>query len=122
MASAVCLVQPSSREGYGLVVVEAAHRGVPIVVVDAPDNAAPELISDGLNGFVVKSPTAEELASAITECARQGPELRRKTREWYSENRERLSIEASLEVLIREYRGLPVTEKPSPTSSAPRLA
>src|SRR5215204_1828072 len=36
---ALCLVFPSRREGYGLVVVEAAAVGTPTVVVDGPDNA-----------------------------------------------------------------------------------
>ena len=37
---ALCLALPSKREGYGLVVVEAAAHGVPSVVVRGPDNAA----------------------------------------------------------------------------------
>lgn len=110
MTSALCLVQPSSREGYGLVVIEAAHRGVPIVVVEAPDNAATELVSEGRNGLVVKAADAAQLASAILECARRGTELRRSTRQWYSENQDRVAIEASLEVVVREYHGGPATE------------
>ena len=47
MASALCMVPPSRREGYGLVVVEAAARGVPSVVVADPDNAATELVQEG---------------------------------------------------------------------------
>ena len=39
MAGAACLLHPSRREGYGLVVVEASRHGTPAVVVDAPDNA-----------------------------------------------------------------------------------
>ena len=41
------MVPPSRREGYGLVVVEAAARGVPSVVVADPDNAATELVQEG---------------------------------------------------------------------------
>ena len=36
MATATCLLLPSVREGYGLVVVEAARLGTPSVVVDRP--------------------------------------------------------------------------------------
>ena len=39
------MVLPSRREGYGLVVVEAAARGVPSVA--DPDNAATELVQEG---------------------------------------------------------------------------
>ena len=31
IASALCLALPSKREGYGLVVIEAAARGVPVI-------------------------------------------------------------------------------------------
>ena len=44
---ALCLLLPSQREGYGLVVVEAAARGTPSVVVAGEDNAAVELIDGG---------------------------------------------------------------------------
>ena len=49
---ALCLVLPSRREGYGLVVLEAMSRGTPAVVVRGDDNAAAELIDEGENGFV----------------------------------------------------------------------
>ena len=62
---ALCFVFPSRREGYGTVVVEAAAVGTPTVVVDAPDNAAVELVEDGVNGIVAKSADPEELGEAI---------------------------------------------------------
>ena len=55
LARALCLVLPSRREGYGLVVVEAAARGAPVVVVAGPDNAAIELVEEGVNGVVAAS-------------------------------------------------------------------
>jgi glycosyltransferase involved in cell wall biosynthesis len=55
LATAACFVLPSEREGYGLVVVESSARGVPSVVVDGPDNAATELVDDGVNGAVAAS-------------------------------------------------------------------
>jgi len=103
MASALCVVQPSSREGYGMVVIEAAHRGVPTIVVAAPDNAATELVDDGRNGFVVEAAQPRALASAIEQCEAQGPSLRHSTREWYSENEKRLSLETSLAVVVKDY-------------------
>ena len=65
MGRAMCMVLPSRREGYGLVVIEAAARGTPSVVVEGPDNAAVELIEEGVNGVVAASASAEDLAAAI---------------------------------------------------------
>ncbi len=78
---------PSRREGYGLIVVEAASLGVPTVVVAGPDNAAVELVSDGVNGFVARRRRPEDLADAIGKvaardrvCARRPPSGSRATR------------------------------------------
>lgn len=47
------LVLPSSREGFGMVVIEAFACGVPVVTVNERYNAAQELVDDGMDGFVV---------------------------------------------------------------------
>lgn len=85
MTEAACLVNPSRREGYGLVVVEAASHGTPSVVIDHPTNAATELVEDHVNGFIARSAGAEDLAAAIIAAVRGGDELRRTTRAWYEE-------------------------------------
>ena len=64
---------PSRREGYGLVVVEACAAGTPSVVVADPDNAATELIEEGVNGFVAPSASPEDLAAAILRVREAGP-------------------------------------------------
>jgi glycosyltransferase involved in cell wall biosynthesis len=103
LASAACLVLPSSREGYGLVVVESSARGVPSVVVAGPDNAATELVEEGANGFLAASADADELAAAIVRVVRAGPPLRQTTLEWFRRNAERLSIDRSLQAVAAEY-------------------
>jgi glycosyltransferase involved in cell wall biosynthesis len=100
---ALCFVFPSRREGYGLVVVEAAAVGTPTVVVDAPDNAAVELVEDGVNGFVAKSAEPEELGEAILRVHSAGPALRESTADWFRRNRERLSLETSVERVLAVY-------------------
>jgi glycosyltransferase involved in cell wall biosynthesis len=104
LASAACLVHPSRREGYGMVVVEAASLGTPAVVVDAPDNAATELIEEGTNGFVVPSDEPAVLGAAIARSVEGGTALRQSTLAWYERNREALSIEGSLERVRDSYR------------------
>ena len=97
---ALCLVNPSSREGYGLVVVEAAAHGTPAVVVAGPDNAAVELVEPGVNGFVAPSASAEDLAAAIAAVHDAGMALREHTCAWFAENSGRLSLERSLETVV----------------------
>ncbi len=58
------LVIPSSREGYGIVVIEALAVGLVVVTVDEPNNAAKTLITDKNDGIVTKL-TPESIASAI---------------------------------------------------------
>lgn len=102
--SATCLVQPSIREGYGLVVIESVAVGTPAVVVAGVDNAAAELIVPGVNGFVVQDTDPEALASAIVTAHRGGRELRISTRQWFLANVEDLSAETSAARILEVYR------------------
>jgi glycosyltransferase involved in cell wall biosynthesis len=103
LARALCLVLPSRREGYGLVVLEAMSRGTPAVVVRDEDNAASELISEGENGFVAPSASAGDLTAAIVRVHEAGDELRRSTLAWFKENEARLSLRRSLATVLASY-------------------
>lgn len=101
----LCLLLPSRREGYGLVVLEALSRGTPAIVVRDEDNAATEFIVDGENGFVAGSAAPGELAEAIGRVQAGGFELREATLAWATRNTARLSLEHSLETVLRRYSG-----------------
>jgi glycosyltransferase involved in cell wall biosynthesis len=103
LSRALCLLLPSRREGYGLVVVEAASRGTPSVVVAGPDNAAVELIDEGQNGFVAPSASARDLAAAIVRVHEGGATLRDTTLAWFVRNARRLSVGHSLEIVLEAY-------------------
>jgi glycosyltransferase involved in cell wall biosynthesis len=103
LARALCLLLPSRREGYGLVVVEAASVGTPSVLVRAADNAATELVEEGVNGFVAESAEPAALAEAILRVHRAGGALRASTADWYRRRTGELSIEASLDVVAAGY-------------------
>jgi glycosyltransferase involved in cell wall biosynthesis len=105
LRSALCMVLPSRREGYGLVVVEAAAQGVPSIVVAGPDNAAVELVEHGVNGLVVPSADSDALADAIVRVSEAGPALRASTADWYARNARRLSIASSLDRVAAAYGG-----------------
>jgi glycosyltransferase involved in cell wall biosynthesis len=107
LRTALCMVLPSSREGYGLVVVEAAARGTPSVVVVGEDNAATELVDEGENGTIASSAEPEDLAAAIVRVHDAGAPLRAATAAWFGRNGARLSLEHSLETVLAAYRGGP---------------
>jgi glycosyltransferase involved in cell wall biosynthesis len=104
LARALCMVLPSRREGYGLVVVEAAANGVPSIVVAHPDNAAVELVEDGVNGVIVRSPDPRALADGIVRVRQAGAALRASTAAWFARNAHRLSLDRSLERVVEAYR------------------
>jgi len=57
-------VLPSSREGFGMVVIEAFACGVPVVTVRAKYNAAQGLVENGVDGLVAE-PEDREIAKAV---------------------------------------------------------
>jgi glycosyltransferase involved in cell wall biosynthesis len=112
MRRALCLLLPSVREGYGLVVVEAAARGTPSIVVAGPDNAAVELIEQGVNGFVCASSDPHAIAEEIVRAYEAGPELRESTARWYARHAHELSLEGSLQTVLASYGGRPASQNP----------
>jgi glycosyltransferase involved in cell wall biosynthesis len=105
MRRALCMLLPSRREGYGMVVVEAAAHATPSIVVAAEDNAATELVEDGVNGVVVQSADPEAVAAAIVRVHEAGMAMRESTARWFAENAGELSLESSLEQVLASYSG-----------------
>ncbi len=103
MRRAMCMLLTSRREGYGLVVVEAAARGTPSVVVAGEDNAATELIVEGVNGTIADDSDPRAVADAIVRVHEAGAALRESTACWFAENAGRLSLESSLQAVLDSY-------------------
>jgi glycosyltransferase involved in cell wall biosynthesis len=103
MRRAMCVLLPSRREGYGMVIVEAAAQATPSVVVAGEDNAATELIEEGVNGVIAPSSDPRAIADAIVRVHAAGADMRRSTAEWYARNAERLSLESSLKTVLERY-------------------
>jgi glycosyltransferase involved in cell wall biosynthesis len=64
MKSSKVFVLPSTREGFGIVAVEANACGLPVVTVDHRMNAACDFIANGENGFICKL-SEEDIAGKI---------------------------------------------------------
>ena len=103
VARAAVLVNPSVREGFGLVVAEAASFGVPSVVVAGEDNASVDLIEEGINGFVAGDSGAETIGGAVIDAVSAGDRLRETTREWFEGARVESGIEASVDAILARY-------------------
>jgi glycosyltransferase involved in cell wall biosynthesis len=103
LARAACVATASEREGYGLVVVEAAARGTPCVVVAGPENATTELVHEGVNGAIARDASPKELAAALLRVVCAGSSLRASTSQWFGENAHILTLERSLETLLQSY-------------------
>jgi glycosyltransferase involved in cell wall biosynthesis len=108
MRRALCMLLTSRREGYGLVVVEAAARGTPSVVVAGEDNAATELIEEGVNGTIAPSADPQAVADAIVRLHDAGIAMRQSTADWFARNAQQLSLEHSLALVLESYSVAPV--------------
>ena len=102
MARAAGVATASEREGYGWsrrgggARNAERHRG-------RADNAAVELVEDGVNGLLAPAPPGEPRGGARGR-GRAGPSLRESTSRWFEANASRLRIEASLELVAAAYR------------------
>jgi alpha-maltose-1-phosphate synthase len=68
------LIFPSLFEGFGLVITEAMSQGIPIITT--PHTAGPDIIDDGVDGFIVAIRSAEAIAKKLEELARDRECLR----------------------------------------------
>jgi glycosyltransferase involved in cell wall biosynthesis len=74
LAMADCLVLPSRNDSYGMVVAEALAAGVPVVVSSMV--GARELVSEGIEGWVVPAGESAALAKRLRYCAENVGDLR----------------------------------------------
>jgi len=61
------LAFPSLFDGFGLVILEAMAQGT--VVIATPNTAAPDLLDDGRDGFIVPIRSADAIAGRLTQLA-----------------------------------------------------
>jgi glycosyltransferase involved in cell wall biosynthesis len=73
MASHDVFVFPSLFEGFGLVLLEAMAMGLPVITT--PNTAAPDLIDDGVEGFIVPIRSPESIAEKLELLMREPDRL-----------------------------------------------
>jgi glycosyltransferase involved in cell wall biosynthesis len=79
MKSSKVFVLPSTREGFGIVALEANACGLPVVTVNHRRNAACDFIN-GENGFICEL-SAEDIAKKVLIGLEMGEVTRRKCKE-----------------------------------------
>ena len=105
LTRAMCMLSTSRREGYGMVVIEASAHATPSVVVADEDNAAVELVEEGVNGVVAPTADPEAIAASIVRVHEVGMAMRESTAEWFERNAQRISLESSLRAVLASYGG-----------------
>ena len=80
------LVLPSICDGFGLILLEAMASGIPVIATDR--TGAPDVLTHGREGFLVRAGSTEDLVKAIERClddteslAEMGTLARRKAEE-----------------------------------------
>jgi glycosyltransferase involved in cell wall biosynthesis len=66
LKSSKVFVLPSTREGFGIVILEANASGLPVITIKDENNAAVNLIENGKNGMVC-SLNEEDIAEKVNE-------------------------------------------------------
>ncbi|MEK7538398.1 MAG: glycosyltransferase family 4 protein [Patescibacteria group bacterium] len=66
MKSSKILVLPSTREGFGIIVIEANACGLPVLTINHERNAAKDLIHEGVNGLLAEL-NSESVAEKILQ-------------------------------------------------------
>ena len=97
------LISTSRYEGFGYTILEALTHGTPVVCFN--NSALPELVTDGHNGFMVKTDDIDAMAQRIKRLKNE-PHIRQKLAAGALESAGRFSEATLIEKYIDLYRSL----------------
>jgi len=80
LSKAHVLINPSYKEGWGLVNIEANRCQTPVVAFNVKGNR--DSVKQGVSGFLVKDNDLAAMAEAILKVKAQGPKLRQSALEY----------------------------------------
>ncbi len=95
-------VLPSLAEGFALSLIEALAAGLPVAATRV--GGAPEVIEDGVNGYLVPPGDAPALARAVVQALGQDDAARRRMAEAARATAARYSVEAMADRMLALYR------------------
>jgi N-acetyl-alpha-D-glucosaminyl L-malate synthase BshA len=101
MACADLLLLPSQTESFGLVALEAMAAGVPVVA--SAVGGLPEVVEDGVNGFLRPVGATDEMADAAVSLLRDPARWREFSRSARSVARERFGADVVVPQYERYY-------------------
>ena len=92
LALDICVIPSRCDESFGLTAVEAGYFGLPVIV--ARRGGLPEVVEDGVTGFVVESENSTQLAKRLDEllnseslCKKMGAAARQRARQYFTRER-----------------------------------
>ncbi|MEV6775053.1 glycosyltransferase family 4 protein [Streptomyces syringium] len=104
LGKASIAVSASDRESFGMTIVEAMRCGLPVVATDCP-NGPREIITDGVDGRLVRPGDAEGLTAALCDLIRDAS-LRRRMGEAAGQNSVRFAPDHIAEQHLALYQDL----------------
>ena len=96
------LIHPALMEGLGVSLLQAAAAGVPIVATSV--GGIPEIVHDGVNGYLVPPGSVHDLGEAVTRIILDRDKARQFGQEGQKIAKDQFSIDSMVEGNLRVYR------------------
>lgn len=104
LAHAQCLVLPSYAEGLPMAILEAMACGLPIITTTV--GAIPEVITDGLEGFLIEPGDIQALADRMIQLENNADLRRRMARAGRTRAEKHYSLQVMVQKLMQIYTEL----------------